>query len=124
MRLIAIVRASKVGPTKEALAAIGLPGLTCAPCLGRGKRLLDPSVLSLLMASGELPMTAAGEAMTESSRLIPKRLFEVVVEDGDAERAAQAIISANSTGRPGDGRIFAVKVGAAYNVRTGEGSGL
>ena len=117
--LMVVVRTTRAGQTRNALAAAGFPGFTCVPCLGRGKRLMDPGVLRLIMESGELPLTAAGESLTEAARLIPKRLFHVVVEDDRVRDAIDVLVAANSTGRPGDGRIFVLPVTEAYNVRLG-----
>ena len=119
-----IVRTQKVGQTKNALAEAGFPGLTCVPCLGRGKSLVDPGLLKLIMESGELPLTAAGESLTEAGRLIPKRLFHVVVEDDKVDEAVKAIMAVNSTGRPVDGRIFSLPIDEAYSVRLGDRSGV
>ncbi|MDR2199393.1 MAG: P-II family nitrogen regulator [Deltaproteobacteria bacterium] len=121
--LMAVVRSNKVGKTKNALAAAGFPGFTCLPCLGRGKKLMDPGVLKLIMESGELPLTAAGESMTEASRLIPKRLFNIVVEDDRVSDVVDVLIAVNSTGHPGDGRIFILPVEESYSVRIGERCG-
>ncbi|MDR1487346.1 MAG: P-II family nitrogen regulator [Deltaproteobacteria bacterium] len=118
--LMVIVRSTKVSQTKNALAAAGFPGFTCAPCLGRGKKLVDPGVLKLIMESGELPLTAAGESMTEASRLIPKRLFHIIVEDDRVQDAIDVLVAVNSTGHPGDGKIFVLPVKRTYNVRLGE----
>ncbi|MDR1656693.1 MAG: P-II family nitrogen regulator [Deltaproteobacteria bacterium] len=122
--LMVIVRTTKVSQTKNALAAAGFPGFTCAPCLGRGKKLVDPGVIKLIMESGELPLTAAGESMTEASRLIPKRLFHVIVEDERVQDAIDVLVAVNSTGHPGDGKIFVLPVDEAYNVRLGEQYGV
>jgi nitrogen regulatory protein PII 2 len=118
--ILAIVRTSRVGPTKNALAAAGFPGFTCIPCLGRGKKLVDPGVLKLIMESGELPLTAAGESMTEASRLIPKRLFVIVVDDDRVEDAVDVLVAVNSTGHPGDGRVFVLPLTDSYSVRLGQ----
>ncbi|MDR2612080.1 MAG: P-II family nitrogen regulator [Deltaproteobacteria bacterium] len=117
--LMAVVRPARVGQTRDALAAAGIPGFTCLPCLGRGKRLIDPGVLRLIMESGELPLTAAGESMTEATRLIPKRLFSIVLGDAGVRGAVDAILAVNSTGRAGDGRIFVLPVRESYSVRLG-----
>ncbi|MDR2300849.1 MAG: P-II family nitrogen regulator [Deltaproteobacteria bacterium] len=117
--LMVIVRSTKVGQTKNALAGAGFPGFTCVPCLGLGKKLVDPGLLKLIMASGELPLTAAGESMTEASRLIHKRLFNIIVEDGRVQDVIDILIAVNSTGHPGDGRIFVLPVEQSYSVRIG-----
>jgi nitrogen regulatory protein PII 2 len=122
--LYAIVRTNKVGQTKNALAAAGFPGFTCIPCLGRGKKLMDPGVLKLIMESGDLPLTAAGESMTEASRLIPKRLFNIVVDDERVQDLCDVLVAVNGSGRPGDGRIFVLPVEDSYSVRLGEKCGV
>jgi nitrogen regulatory protein PII 2 len=122
--ILAIVRTNRVGPTKKALAAAGFPGFTCIPCLGRGKKLVDPGLLKLIMESGELPLTAAGESMTEGSRLIPKRLFVIMAEDERIDDLADVIIAVNSTGHPGDGRIFVLPLVDSYSVRLGQKVGI
>ncbi|MDR2387788.1 MAG: P-II family nitrogen regulator [Deltaproteobacteria bacterium] len=121
--LMVIVRSTKVGQTKNALAGAGFPGFTCVPCLGRGKKLVDPGLLKLIMASGELPLTAAGESMTEASRLIHKRLFSIMVEDERVQDVTDILIAVNSTGHPGDGRIFVLPVEQSYSVRLGAETG-
>ena len=118
--IVAMVRANMVAPTKEALAKAGCPSFTCMKCLGRGKKGMYPATLRMVMESGELPRTPDGEALTEVGRLIPKRLFNICVPDDKAAAVVQAIIAANSTGHPGDGKIFVMPVGESYVVRTGE----
>lgn len=122
--LMVIVRSNKVGQTKNALAAAGFPGFTCIPCLGRGKKLMNPGVLKLIMESGELPLTAQGESLTEASRLIPKRLFQIVVEDERVQDAVDVLIAVNSSGHPGDGRIFVLPVLESFTVRLGDTVGV
>ena len=42
------------------------------------------------------------------------------VPDEDVSEVVQAIIEANKTGKPGDGKIFVLPVGDSVRVRTGE----
>jgi nitrogen regulatory protein P-II 1 len=51
---------------------------------------------------------------------LPKVKIELVVDDGMAERAVDAILQAAHTGRIGDGKIFIIPVEEAIRVRTGE----
>jgi nitrogen regulatory protein PII 2 len=118
--VVAIVRSHMVGATKLALANAGFPAFNCVPCLGRGKKMLSPELVELIMKNGELPRTAAGESMTEATRLIPKRMFSLVVKDEGVGRAVEVIIGANSRGRPGDGKIFVLPVMESYSIRLGE----
>ena len=104
--IVAIVRANMVGPTKLALTKAGCPSFSCAKCLGRGKKGMDNATLRMVMENGELPRTPTGESLTEVGRLIPKRLFNICVPDDKADAVIRAIIEANSTAHPGDGKIF------------------
>jgi Nitrogen regulatory protein PII len=118
--VMAFIRTNKVNRTKEALANAGFPAFSCRPCLGRGKKSLDATVLNYIMEAGELPVSKAGEAFTESARLIPKRFFSMVVEDDQVDLAIKTIINTNQTGNPGDGKIFVIPIQETYKVRTGE----
>ena len=118
--IVAIVRANMVGPTKLALTKAGCPSFSCAKCLGRGKKGMDNATLRMVMENGELPRTPTGESLTEVGRLIAKRLFSICVPDDKADAVIRAIIEANSTAHPGDGKIFVMPVEESYVVRTGE----
>jgi nitrogen regulatory protein PII 2 len=118
--VMTFIRVSKVNETKEALANAGFPAFLCRPCLGRGKKPLDPGLLHYVMEEGGLPVSDLGEAMTESLRLIPKRFFTLIVEDDQVELAVKTVIEVNQTGNPGDGRIFVLPIIETYGVRTGE----
>jgi nitrogen regulatory protein PII 2 len=118
--ILAILRSTKVNHTKNALVAAGFAGFSCASCLGRGKKLADPGLIRLILENGSLPMTAAGESLTEATRLIPKRIFSVIVSDERVGDAVQVIIAVNSSGNPGDGKIFVLPVRESYSVRLGE----
>lgn len=118
--VMAIVRQNKVNATKEALADAGIPAFTCRKVLGRGKKLIDMTLLRSIVDAGEIPATPVGEYLSETNRLIPKRVFTLMVEDENVEKTVNAIIEVNSTGNPGDGKIFVLPVFDNYRVRNGE----
>jgi nitrogen regulatory protein PII 2 len=118
--VMAIVRQNKVNTTKEALAAAGIPAFTCRRVLGRGKKLIDMTLLRSIVDSGEVPATAEGEYLSETNRLISKRVFTVIVEDSEVKTVVDAIIDVNYTGNPGDGKIFVLPIYENYRVRNGE----
>jgi len=117
---MSFIRVNKVNDTKKALAENGFPAFTCRKCLGRGKRSIDSELLNTVLASGELPLNEVGEHFTEATRLIAKRFFTLVVEDKDAQKVVNVIISANQTGNPGDGMIFVLPILENYSVHSGE----
>jgi nitrogen regulatory protein P-II 1 len=51
---------------------------------------------------------------------LPKVKVEIVVDDGQVERAIEAIQKAAHTGKIGDGKIFVTPVEQALRIRTGE----
>ncbi len=118
--IIAIVRQNKVNETKEALAEAGFPAFTCRRVLGRGKKLIDMTLLRDIVEAGEIPATSTGEYLSEMNRLISKRVFTVIAEDKDVGHLVDTIIESNSTGNPGDGKIFVLPIHENYRVRDGQ----
>lgn len=118
--VMAFIRTNKVNATKRALAEGGFPAFTCRPVLGRGKKNIDPELLSIVMQSGELPLNMSGEHLTEAFRLIPKRFMTLIVEDQEVSKVVEILIKVNQTGNPGDGKIFILPIYEAYTVRSGE----
>jgi nitrogen regulatory protein PII 2 len=118
--VMAIIRMNMVGLTKTALASAGYPAFSCRKCMGRGKKSVDMTVVQTLLDTGEPPMGAVGEHLTESHRLIAKRLFTIIVDDDQVDDVVSIIIETNQTGNPGDGKIFVIPILEAYTVRTGE----
>ena len=106
MRLIkAIVRPNKVDEVKDALAQLGVSGITVTEVRGHGKQ------------KGH---TAIYRGQEYAVSLLPKMEVEVVVADNVADEAVKAIISTARTGEIGDGRVFVFPVEQSYRIRTGE----
>jgi len=117
--VMAFIRQNKINRTKEALAEAGFPSFTCRKCLGRGKKSVDLTLVRSLIEDGELPLSVSSESLTESSRLIPKRFFTLIVDDTEVQKIIKTIIDVNSTGNPGDGKIFVIPILESYRVRDG-----
>jgi nitrogen regulatory protein P-II 2 len=106
MKLIkSIVRPNKVDEVKDALAKVGVSGITVTEVRGHGKQ------------KGH---TAIYRGQEYSVSLLPKMEVEVVVPEGIVEDAVKAIIAAARTGEIGDGRVFVFPVDHSYRIRTGE----
>ena len=118
--VMAIIRQNKVNQTKEALVAEGFPAFTCLKVLGRGKKSIDLSLVNDIVASGEMPLSDVSESLTEAGRLISKRFFTLIVEDNDVDQVVSIIMDANTTGNPGDGKIFVLPIDESIRVRSGE----
>jgi nitrogen regulatory protein P-II 2 len=106
MKLIkAIVRPNTVDEVKDALAKVGVSGMTVTEVRGHGKQ------------KGH---TAIYRGQEYAVSLLPKMEVEVVVPDAIADDAVKAVIQAARTGEIGDGRVFVFPVDQGYRIRTGE----
>jgi len=114
--IMAIVRINMMNKTKKALAEAGISSITARDALGRGKGLVDMSLLE----GAEKGYEEAIAQLGQSQRLIPKRIFFVVVPDRLVKKTVQTIIEVNRTGKSGDGKIFVTPVADAIRVRTAE----
>jgi nitrogen regulatory protein PII 2 len=114
--IMAIVRINMMNKTKKALAEAGISSITARDALGRGKGLVDLTLLE----GAEKGYEEAVAQLGQSQRLIPKRIFFVVVPDKLAEKTVKTIIQVNRTGKSGDGKIFVMPVSDTVRVRTGE----
>jgi nitrogen regulatory protein PII 2 len=117
--IMAIVRINMMNRTKKALAEAGISSITARDALGRGKGLVDMSLLE----GAEKGYEEAIAQLGQSQRLIPKRIFYVVVPDRLVNKTVKTIIAVNRTGKSGDGKIFVMPVTDAVRVRTGESGG-
>lgn len=114
--VMAIVRINMMNKTKKALAEAGVSSVTARDALGRGKGLVDLTLLE----GAERGYEEAVAQLGQSQRLVPKRVFFTVVPDRLVPKTVQAIIEVNRTGKSGDGKIFIMPLGDAIRVRTGE----
>ncbi len=115
--IMAIIRMNRMNETKLALEKAGAGSVTATGrVLGRGKGLVDFKILKAAEEGDETAVSLLGDG----PRLIPKRMLIIAVPDSGVKAAVEAIISANKTGRPGDGKIFILPCTEAYRVRTGE----
>ena len=118
--IMAIVRINMMNKTKAALAEAGISSVTARDALGRGKGLVDLTLLE----GAEKGYEEAVAQLGQSQRLIPKRIFFVVVPDRLVHKTVQTIIGVNRTGKSGDGKIFVMPVMDSVRVRTGESGDL
>ncbi|MFA6507133.1 MAG: P-II family nitrogen regulator [Treponemataceae bacterium] len=114
--VMAIVRMNMINKTKQALSDANIPSFMARECLGRGKGMVDFTVLK----GAEKGYEEAIAQLGQSQRLIPKRWLTIVVPDKLVRKTVDTIIAVNKTGKAGDGKIFVLPISEAYRVRTGE----
>lgn len=114
--VMAIVRMNKINQTKHALIDAGISSITVKDVLGRGKGMVDLSLLK----GAELGYEEAIAQLGQSQRLVPKRLLIIVLPDELVTQAVDTIISVNQSKKSGDGKIFIMPILDAVQVRTSE----
>ena len=106
MKLItAVVKPFKLDDVKDALKAAGAQGITVSEVRGFGRQ------------GGHTETYRGAEYNIE---FVPKVRIEIVVDDSVVDRAMEAIRSAASTGKIGDGKIWVTSVEKIVRIRTGE----
>ena len=103
--IVAIIKPFKLDEVREALADVGVNGLTVTEVKGFGRQ------------KGHTELYRGAEYVVD---FLPKLKIEAVVADDILEQAIEAIRKAASTGKIGDGKIFVYEVEQAIRIRTGE----
>jgi nitrogen regulatory protein PII 2 len=114
--IVAVVRMNMMNQTKKAITAAGVDAFFAHEAQGRGQGFVNPT----LVAGASKGYEEAAALLGEKGKLYPKRMITVVVKDDLVPGVVSAIIEANRTGKPGDGKIFVLPVADAVRVRTGE----
>ncbi len=106
MKLVtAIVKPFKLDDVRDALANVGVRGMTVSEVKGFGRQ------------KGHTELYRGAEYVVD---FVPKVKLEVVVEDGIVEQVIEAMIEGARTEKIGDGKIFVYDCAEAYRIRTGE----
>lgn len=114
--VIAVVRMNMMNKTKAALTEAGVDAFFAHEAQGRGLGFVNRK----LIKGAEEGYEEAAILLGEKGKLYPKRMVTVVVEDDEVDNVVEAIIGANQSGKPGDGKIFIMPIADACRVRTGE----
>ena len=104
-KIEAIIKPFKLEEVKEALAEIGVEGLTVSEVKGFGRQ------------KGHTEIYRGSEYTVD---FLPKIKIEVVLADDLADKAVAAIVKAAKTGKIGDGKVFISPVLEAVRIRTDE----
>jgi len=114
--IMAMIRIDKMNETKKALSEAGAPSYTATGrVFGRGQGAIDKQLLKGVDEGRPEAVSLLGS----EPRLRPQRMITVVVQDQNAPKVVEALIKANQTGEPGDGKIFVLPASEAITVRNG-----
>ena len=104
-KLEAIIKPFKLEEVKNALADIGVQGLTVYEAKGFGRQ------------KGHTELYRGAEYVVD---FLPKVKIEIVIDDDLLEEALTCIENSAKTGRIGDGKIFVTNIEQSIRIRTGE----
>ncbi|HRE12883.1 MAG TPA: P-II family nitrogen regulator [Usitatibacteraceae bacterium] len=104
-KIEAVIKPFKLDEVREALAEVGVSGLTVTEVKGFGRQ------------KGHTELYRGAEYVVD---FLPKVKVEVVVGDGLVDKCLDAIVKAARTGKIGDGKIFVTDVPQVVRIRTGE----
>ena len=104
-KIEAIIKPFKMDDVREALADVGVAGMTVTEVKGFGRQ------------KGHTELYRGAEYQVD---FLPKIKIEIVLADERVEQAVESIQEAANTGKIGDGKIFVYDVESALRIRTGE----
>ena len=106
MKLItAIIKPFKLDEVRQAVADIGVQGITVTEVKGFGRQ------------RGHTELYRGAEYVVN---FLPKAKIELAVDDGIVEQVIEAITETARTGKVGNGKIFVTQLEQAIRIRTGE----
>lgn len=104
-RVEAVIKPFKLEDVKDALAEIGITGMTVSEVKGYGRQ------------KGHSELYRGAEYVVD---FLPKIKMEIVVDDENVEQVINTIVEAARTGKIGDGKIFVSDIEKIIRIRTGE----
>ncbi|MCK9502628.1 MAG: P-II family nitrogen regulator [Porticoccaceae bacterium] len=106
MKLItAVIKPFKLDDVREALAEVGVQGITVTEVKGFGRQ------------KGHTELYRGAEYVVD---FLPKVKLEIAVDDTMVDAVIDAISKSASTGKIGDGKIFITNLEEIIRIRTGE----
>jgi nitrogen regulatory protein P-II 2 len=103
--IIAIIKPFKLDEVRQAIADIGVQGITVTEVQGFGRQ------------RGHTELYRGAEYRVD---FVPKTKIELAVDDSICDQVVEAITNIARTGRIGDGKVFVCGLDQAVRIRTGE----
>ena len=103
--IIAVIQPHRLDAVRDALASMGVQGLTVSEVRGFGRQ------------KGHTEIYRGAEY---TMQYVPKVKLEIAVSAPIADAVVEAVGNAARTGRIGDGKVFVLPLEGAMRVRTGE----
>jgi nitrogen regulatory protein P-II 2 len=103
--VIAIIKPSRLEDVRQALSNLEIHGMTVTEVKGYGRQ------------KGHSEIYRGAEYAVH---FVPKLKLEIAIDDAQLDALTAAICETAGTGKIGDGKIFALDLGAVTRIRTGE----
>jgi nitrogen regulatory protein P-II 1 len=104
-KIEAVIKPFKLEDVKDALAEIGITGMTVSEVKGYGRQ------------KGHSELYRGAEYVVD---FLPKIKMEMVVDDDMLDKVVNTVVEAARTGKIGDGKIFISDINQIIRIRTGE----
>ena len=106
MKLVtAIIKPFKLDDVRDALAEVGVQGVTVTEVKGFGRQ------------KGHTELYRGAEYVVD---FLPKVKIEVAIDTKQLDRVIEAIEKSANTGKIGDGKVFVFDLEQVIRIRTGE----
>ncbi|MBN8885530.1 MAG: P-II family nitrogen regulator [Rudaea sp.] len=106
MKLVtAIIKPFKLDDVRQALAEVGVQGITVTEVKGFGRQ------------KGHTELYRGAEYVVD---FLPKIKIEIAVAENIVERVVETILASANSGKIGDGKIFVHDLEQVIRIRTGE----
>ena len=103
--VVAIIKPFKVDDVRTALSEVGVTGMTLTEVKGFGRQ------------KGHSELYRGAEYVVD---FLPKVKLEIAIDAGILDQVVETVISAASTGKVGDGKVFVYDIEQVVRIRTGE----
>src|ERR1700743_1715539 len=101
----AVIKPHKIDAVKQALARLGILGVTAVECKGFGR---------------QMGHTERYRGARVDVSFVPKVMLKICVTDEMCDRVVDTIVANARTGEVGDGKIFVYPIARVVRIRTGE----
>ena len=103
--VVAIIKPFKLDDVRDALANIGIKGITVTEVQGFGRQ------------KGHTELYRGAEYVVD---FLPKVKLEIAISDDQVDAVIDAVVNSAATGKIGDGKIFVSDLERVIRIRTGE----
>lgn len=114
-KIMIIIRPGSYFKTKSLLSENRFYAMTTKEVLGRGKERVD-----FTAGKGEENDKVSETHEVYENTMVAKKMIEIVTADENVDEIIKLVLSVNSRGKDGDGKIFVIPIEESIRIHTGE----